>query len=234
MSYTGASYTGLMTATPLHRQLLGSQIATRLRQDILLGRIAPGTALSQQGLCEEFGTSRMPVRDAVRALTHEGLITTTPTGHSVVATVTREDVEDAFLVESIVHGRAARRASANATAEDLDRLRALHRQMTASAATGDIAHAVDLNWLFHKEINVLARSAKLLGLIRTASVSIPRDYLLAMPAWAKRSNREHAAILRALEARDADRVEELVRRHVEAAGRGLAAYLEGQGLLHRD
>jgi DNA-binding GntR family transcriptional regulator len=216
----------------LHRQSLGSQIAAALRQDILLGRRAPGTAISQQSLCEDFGTSRMPVRDALRKLTHEGLITTTATGHSVVSELTGEDILDAFLIESIVHGRAARRAAGKAAPADLRRLGELQAELEQAAAGGDLAHAVDLNWLFHKEINLLAGSAKLLGLLRTASVSIPRDYLLAMPDWVERSNREHAAILAAFAQGDADAAEELMREHVVAAGANLVAYLLGKGVLH--
>jgi DNA-binding GntR family transcriptional regulator len=221
----------IASSTTLHRQSLGGQIAAQLRQDILLGRIAPGTPVSQQRLCEDFGTSRMPARDALRALTHEGLVETTATGHTVVAQLTPEDIADAFLVEALVHGRAARRAAANATADHLGELRSVQAQMVDAATAGDIARAGDLNWRFHARINALARSARLLGLIRTASLSIPRDYLFAMPTWVERSNREHAQIVDALEARDADRAERAAREHVEAAGTNLVAHLREKGLL---
>jgi DNA-binding GntR family transcriptional regulator len=208
----------------LRRKPLGNQIAETIREDILLGRLSSGTVLSQQRLCEEFGTSRMPVRDALRQLTSEGLIVSTPSGHSHVAGLTSEDIRDAYYVEGSVHGRMARRAAANATPADLATLRALHDQMV-DAEHRDLREVANVNWRFHRLINVLAASPKLLACIRTVSLSIPREYLLEMPEWATRTNGEHAEILSAFEARDLNAVEARVRAHVENAGTNLIDYL---------
>ena len=118
----------------LSRRPLGDQIADNVREQILLGRLAPGTPISQQSLCEEFGTSRMPARDALIKLTAEGLIVTRPGGQSEVGRLTRSDIEDVFDIEALVHGRAARRACENATADDIAGLKALHEAMVAAAA----------------------------------------------------------------------------------------------------
>ena len=75
--------------TKLARARFGSQIAEALRNDILFGRVESGKRLSQVELCERFGTSRMPVRDALRQLTYEGFLIDDGKGHAVVAPVTR-------------------------------------------------------------------------------------------------------------------------------------------------
>lgn len=209
----------------LSRRPLGSQIADRLREDILLGRLAGGTALSQQSLCEMYGTSRMPVRDALRQLAAEGLIVSSRSGHSEVAGLSAQEIHDAFYVEACVHGRLAKRAAEAATNDDLMALRALHEDMVRSENQGDLRRVADTNWKFHRAINLLAGSPKLLATVRTVSLGIPREYLIEMPEWASRANREHAEILAAFEGRAFPVVEALVASHVETAGANLVDFL---------
>ena len=67
--------------------------------------------------------------------------------------------------------------------------------------------------------------------MRTVSLDVPRDYLKELPGWAERANSEHAEIVAAFRARDADRVAELMQRHLERAGANLVEYLESNGRL---
>lgn len=210
----------------VERSSLGSQVAEQLRNDIIFGRLPAGTAVSQQQLCEDYGTSRMPVRDAIRQLQYEGLIVNTDGGHHVVAEQTAQDMSDAYRVEAMVHGLAARRATELATESDLDQLEQLHRSMVKAVEEDDLEAVVELNWRFHRQINKMARSAKLMAIIRSVSLSIPRGYLLELPGWANRANMDHELIIEAMRARDVDRVVELIGSHIEEAGENLIRYLE--------
>jgi DNA-binding GntR family transcriptional regulator len=221
----------LGNGTRLHRQSLGSQIATKLREEIVMGRLPAGTLVSQQRLCEEYGTSRMPVRDGLLKLTHEGLIENTPGGHYVVGRLTIEDLADAFEIEAVVHGRAARRATLNATEAEIDELDGLHAAMVEAERGGNLDRVADLHWRFHKRVNQLARSPKLLAFIRNASVGIPHAFLAELPDWAPRANKEHAKIVRALRKRDATKVEALMRSLIEDSGADLVAYLQRNRML---
>lgn len=215
----------------INRQSLGSQIARQLRQDILLGRIPPGSAVSQRELCIAYGTSRMPVRDALQQLAHEGLVQNSPAGRSVIVGMTVEDIEDSFFVEGVVHSRAARRATANATDDDLAALRSLHEQMLAATNGRDFALVGDLNWRFHGLINQLAASAKLRALVKTVSVAVPREYLVEIPEWAERSNDEHEQIVAGMDQRNPEVVAAAVCSHFEEAGANLVSYLRNRGVL---
>ena len=214
----------------LNRQSLGSQIAHHLREEIVLGRLPAGTPVSQQWLCERYGTSRMPVRDALVKLTAEGLIVTTRGGHSVVAQLTPDDILDVFEIEAIVNGRAARRAAACAQDDDVAELRGLHEAMVEAERDGDLERLTELNWNFHKRINMLSGSAKLIAMLRTVSLNIPQTYLLELPDWASQTNRDHAGIVAALAERDGDAADRLVAEHVRRAGGNLAAYLTRKGV----
>jgi DNA-binding GntR family transcriptional regulator len=215
---------------PVQRSLLGRQIADQLRRDILLGVIKPGTRLSQQPLCERFGTSRMPIRDALQALTHEGLLVTDPGQHTIVAPLSRADLLDSYVIEGMLAGLAASRASANATKEDLASLGSLHQGMLAAAKASSSSTMAELNWTFHRNINRLAHSRKLLTALKIVSVDLPRDFLIEMPERAAHSNTEHEAIITAMRSRQHKRVGTLMNEHIVNSGEGLLDYLASQGL----
>ena len=210
---------------------LGTQIADVVRQDILLGRLRPGEAVSQEKLCARYGISRTPVRDALRRLVSEGLVVNQGRG-VVVARLTVSDIEDSFVVTALLHERAARRAVRNASPGDLDELERLHEAMTAMTAAEETQRVADLNWQFHRKINLLADSPKLLAMMRTVALSIPRNYLVDMPkSEVARSNREHKRIISAMRRGDVTELEALVHDHVDQAGKRLVARFVQGGLL---
>lgn len=213
------------TTTPLDRSTLSTQIADVVRADIVFGRIEPGTALGQRELCERFETSRMPARDALRQLAHEGLVVPDGAGHQVVAQLSRRDIEDAYVIEGILQGLAARRVAETHTDEIIAELWERHREMVA--AQEDPVRLGELNWEFHHRITDLAESRKLTAALRTIRISMPTDatYLVQFPEWGSHVNSEHTEIIEAIEARDGDRAERLMRDHVASAGFHLTEYL---------
>jgi len=209
---------------------LGSQIADVLRRDVLLGRLVPGTKISQQELCERFGTSRMPVRDALRGLVQEGLMVVDSARHIIVAPLSKEDMIDAFAIEGALTGMATERASRKASEEDLDELDELDGLMVAAAAAGRQDQMVELNWQFHRKINRLSGSRKLLVAIRKVSLDLPRDFLAQLPEWNSKSNAQHRAILGAMRAGAHEAAGDLMRNHVVESGQGLVEHLIAFGV----
>jgi DNA-binding GntR family transcriptional regulator len=209
--------------------VLGKQIAQSLRRDIVLGIIPSGAKLSQQKLCEKFGTSRMPVRDGLKLLSHEGLVTTDATQHAIVAPLSRADLLDAYLIEGTLTGLAAERASRNATADDIAELQNLHEAMVESSAERDHQQMAELNWTFHRRINRLSRSQKLLSAIKTTSLDLPHDFLAEMPEWGPHSNVEHGKILKAMSRRRHADVGRLMKEHIINSGNELVASLIARG-----
>jgi DNA-binding GntR family transcriptional regulator len=215
----------------IERSLLSQQIANHIRRDILRGVIKPDTRLSQQQLCEEFGTSRMPVRDALRVLAHEGLLITDSARHTIVAPMSRQDLLDAYLVEGILSGVAAQRASEVATPEDVAKLIEMHQLVVGATKAKDKSRTADLNWNLHRTINRLAGSRKILAAIKQVSLDLPRNLLIESPEWNEKSNREHDQILERMAAKDHEAVNRLMTEHVVTSGQSLIDYLEEQGLI---
>jgi DNA-binding GntR family transcriptional regulator len=207
---------------------LGNQIADVIRRDILYGRLAAGTHVGQQILCERFNTSRMPVRDALRQLTTQGFLVDDGHGHSLVAPLTRSDLSDIYLIEGMLHGLALRRVTERHDEDEISELAGYHEEMLRAAAAGDNARMSKINWQFHRRINQLSQSPKLQAVIRTHSLSIPNDQVETMPDRSEQVNLEHARILAAVRQGQGALAESLMHEHVVNAGRDLLSYLEAQ------
>jgi DNA-binding GntR family transcriptional regulator len=202
----------------LQRRQLGAQIAAALHRDSLFGRLSTGAKLSQQELCERFGTSRMPVRDALRELVYSGMVTTDAGRHAVVAPIKSTDVLDSFEIEGMLSGWAVRKATALATEDDLSQLQHLNVLMRDALDSGDAERLPALNWQFHRKINHMARSPTLLAALRLMCVDVPRDYLAEVPDWAPGSLSEHEQIVTAIGER---------RRHARRASHGRPFHVIG-------
>ena len=126
------------------RSPLNMQIADVLRADIVYGRIPAGVWLVQDDLCKRFGTSRIPVRDALVELTHDGLLVEV-SGQRKVASLSREDLADSLELIALLHGWAARRVVELATEEELAVLTALFDRAVCAEDDVDGSHFV---WKF--------------------------------------------------------------------------------------
>jgi acyl-CoA synthetase len=219
-----------LSSTALQRDPLGNQIADTLRREILLGVLSPGTQVSQQQLCERFGTSRMPVRDALRELVQEGLMTLDSARHIVVAPLSKQDLLDAFTIEGVLTGMATERASQRASAADLASLERLHEAMLEAAEGNHQNAMVELNWSFHRTINHMSGSRKLILALRKVSVDLPRDFLEQVPEWNVTSNADHARILAAMRAGKHKTAGKCMTEHVTVSGRGLVEHLTAHGV----
>ncbi|OLT09029.1 hypothetical protein BJF78_06800 [Pseudonocardia sp. CNS-139] len=156
----------------------------------------------------------MPVRDALRSLVHEGLMFVDHARHIVVAPLSREDLIDAFSIEAALTGMAVERASQRATAKDIAELEDLDAQMIEAARSGRQDLMVSLNWQFHRRLNQMSGSRKLLVAIQRNSVDLPRDFLAQLPEWNEKSNAQHRAIIDALSSGDHKAAGRLMNEHV--------------------
>jgi DNA-binding GntR family transcriptional regulator len=210
----------------LEKTSLGRQVQQKLREDILFGRLPPGELLRQENLCQEFGISRMPVRDALRSLVSEGLVRRTETGRLVVAELTSQDLDDMFHVEAVLHAFAARRATVRASEQEVAQLADLDAGMVRAADDGDSATMANLNWQFHFCINHFARSSKLIAALRAVSLNIHREFLMEFPSWMSHSNEQHAGILRAIHTKRELVAEKRMYTHVRESGVQILQMLE--------
>lgn len=111
-------------------------VLTSVREAILSGVLPPGSRLRQEDLADRFGTSRIPVREALRVLEYEGLVTSEPHRGFTVTALDADDVEEVYDLRILLEGHAVKMAMPLLTDEDLEDLEALHARM-AAATTPD-------------------------------------------------------------------------------------------------
>jgi DNA-binding GntR family transcriptional regulator len=188
----------------------GGIITDTLRDRIARGELPPGTLLRQRQLALEFNVSPTPVREALRRLESEGLVSYELHRGSRVATVDLDEQEENLRVLAALESLAASLASQKITETDLDEIRALERQF-AECNDGDPA-LKELNWAFHFRIYQCARLPLLLSLMRVLWRAFPQGPQHWRPH--QESIEQHADLVEALARRDADRAAAVIENHV--------------------
>jgi DNA-binding GntR family transcriptional regulator len=189
--------------------------AAYLREQILTGRLVPGTKVDQDEISEALGMSRLPVREALIELAHESLIDAVPRRGAFVARLDQADILDHYRIFGLIAGLAASRAASALTADQITDLRSVHASFVAATTPDDKAY---WNHEFHKIVNQAGGSRRLASVLGLLSRSLPVRYFEFVPQWADISASHHARILQALEARDAHEARRMVEHHLAESG----------------
>jgi DNA-binding GntR family transcriptional regulator len=198
----------------LETRTLAEQIAARLREDVLAGRLAAGERLSQERLAEQFRVSRVPIRDALRLLQAEGLIVAQPRGGTSVAELSAPDLEELYDMRLALEPALARLATPRLRPQDLAAMREhldVMRESDQLSADWFSSHAA-----FHHALNVRAGRERMCRLVDSLREQTER-YLRVYQGAAEGSDdlaAEHELIHRAAQDGDADAVAEETRIHL--------------------
>lgn len=195
----------------------------QLLEDIRNGILLPGTRLRETELADRLGISRTPVREAIRQLEADGLVTHLPRQGATIRNLDHAEIVELYEMRAVLEGTAARLAARAASDIELAELAALNADMAAATAGPP---ARDMNRQFHRMLLDAARNRFLVksmsALQKTLLILGPTT--LAEPSRVTPALAEHAAVLAALQARDGAKAEAAMRAHVDAA---LAARLRG-------
>jgi DNA-binding GntR family transcriptional regulator len=203
-------------STGIARDTLQQRVAAKLRSMLIEGIAPAGAKLNERVLCEQLGVSRTPLREAIRQLAAEGLVTLDPNRGAYATRLTRDEVAGAFDVVAALEGLAGEQAAERISEPELAEMRALQFELQASFERRDLARYYELNARIHETINVAARNPVL--------ASAWRQVNARLHALRYRSNqdsdkwagavREHALMLQALQARDPAAMRELMVAHL--------------------
>lgn len=202
------------------------QIAEALRDAIVEGQLPTGEVLRQDEIAARFHVSKIPVREALKRLEAEGLVSFAKNRGAVVAGLSPAEILEYMDIRAMLEARAAGLAAARITDERLAEARDKLAEFCASPNTGRWG---ELNWQFHSTLYADADRPILLAEIRALYDKVERYVraLLAMTTQTEmpKTQREHAAILDAFARRDPDAAAALTRAHVLDAGASLVQYL---------
>lgn len=204
---------------------LNDIVTDRLRVAILSGKLPPGTALNQRDIADQLRVSRMPVREAFRALELEGLIRGLPRRKAVVVTLQPEDVADIYDILATLEARAAEQATPLHDEATLGQLRALLGQ--SRELPDDASGLLDLDFELHARIYEPPGSRVRL-VIQTHRNAVRPPMISTGVASGRRrlAEAEHERIIAALEAKDPAAVSRELAAHLRAEGRELFEQLD--------
>lgn len=200
-------------------ELESARVTRILRDDIVLGKRLPGARLVERDIATELNVSRLPVREAIRALVTEGIVVARPRSWAIVREFTLQDVQDYAEVRSAIETQLFILATKRHDEQGLAGLRQVLAREERAAREGDVHESRAASGAFHEYMAVLAGNEMFVELAQVFATRLKWVFglhgdLVAMAA-------DHRTLYDAIAARDVELVTELVTTHL-AAGRAAA------------
>lgn len=198
------------------RRTLHDEVAAQLRALIISGELPPGQKVPEVLLCERFGVSRTPMREALKVLASENFVQLLPNRGAIVAKLTRQEIDELFPVMGALEGLAGELACRNMRLKDLVHIRRLHEQMVACFERDDWPGYSKPNRAIHEYIFEMAGNATLSALYQTLLLRIRNVRFVAKssPEGWKAAIADHVEMIRALEARDGAALSHTLKMHL--------------------
>ncbi len=206
----------------LPTQALYEQVAERLRTQILSHKLAPGSWIDEQAFTAEFGISRTPLREALKVLAAEGLVTMKLRRGAYVTEVSERDLSEVYHLMALLESDAAATVASRAGAAELDELQQLHDELESRIDDREAFFAA--NERFHMRLLELADNRWRIQMVADLRkvMKLNRHHSLSRQGRLQASLQEHRDLLAAIKAHDAQQARQLMERHI-AAGREAAS-----------
>ena len=219
---------------PLYGTSMHDGVAARLRDMVFERQLAPGSWIDELALAALWQISRTPLREAIKVLAAEGLVTLVPRRGARVVELSDDDAEQLFPVMAMLEGRCAFEAAQRASDDDLVALQSLHAGLERHAAALDIDGYYRVNHDFHSRVQALAANRWLdraTGDLRRF-MRLWRGRQLKLPGRVQASLNEHRVLLDAICQRDAARAERAMHDHLMAQLSALKALQQSERARH--
>ncbi|WP_254799442.1 GntR family transcriptional regulator [Falsochrobactrum tianjinense] len=208
-----------LPADKIERYSLHDAILNRLRDLIITGELMPGSKINEAQICARLGVSRTPLREAIKFLASEGLVELVPRRGAVVKKFTAKETRDMLDVIKSLEQIAAEKACETASDAGIAHIRNLHDEMVAAYERGDRLTYYKLNQTIHVSIVALADNSALSDVHTVLQTRLKRIRFVGHEGpvkWAAAVS-EHVEMIEALEARDAQRLKDVIGRHLTQA-----------------
>jgi DNA-binding GntR family transcriptional regulator len=211
-----------------HRPRLGAEAASYIRDLIVSGTLPGGDFIRPEVVAQSLGISATPVREGLLELRTEGLVKLEPRRGYVVVPLTGDDIRDVFAGQALLAGELAARAVKHSDAGALATLERLHSDLEAAAGRGDHDELEELNFRFHRAVNLLADSPKLAWLLGVSLSYVPARFHSTIDGWPAATVQDHREVLEAFRNGSSRAARAAMTRHIEHAGELLAVRIESQ------
>jgi DNA-binding GntR family transcriptional regulator len=211
------------------RQSLTSAVADKLREQIIRGEIAEGAQLRQDAIASRYQVSRIPVREALRQLEAEGLITILPNRGAIVPVLSPDDIEEIFTIRALLEPEVLKSSIPNLMQADFDEAEAVLRRFESDLLKQQHRETWGrMNWQFHSILYSRSGRSHFMGIIRNVNSNAERytRLQLYLTHGIKRANEEHREILEHSRRREVTDACNVLRRHIRYAGQSLKEVLQ--------
>lgn len=208
---------GAMKGDPIRRRTLHQDLVMHVRELIVSGQLPPGSKIPEKELCDRFGVSRTPLREALKLLAMDGLVALEANRGARITAITRRDMDEVFPVMGALEALAGELACRNITDAETAEVRRLHDLMVGHYHAKQLQDYFSVNEQIHEAILSAARNNVLTAQYRTLATQVRRArYVANMTAarW-EQATAEHEDIIRALEARDGEGLSIILKKHLE-------------------
>ncbi|MEX4005056.1 GntR family transcriptional regulator [Paraburkholderia sp. EG285A] len=195
-----------------------------LRRRILSGELAEGVQLKQDHLAEEFGISRIPIREALVQLESEGLVTIVPHKGAIVSELSTDDIGELFTLRATLEPHLLRRSVPRLQSSDFGRLDEILVEFAAALKSGNPEHWGELNAELHRILLSRADRPRTLAIVDSLLSQTDRYTRVQLSINAegmKRAQQEHKELVNLCRRGDSRQASTLLKRHIEHVGEEL-------------
>lgn len=205
------------SAQPIYRRKsLHEDLTNAIREQIVNGSLAPGTKVPEKGLCAHYGVSRTPLREALKVLATDGLLTLEANRGAWVSKLTQEDLDEVFPVMGALEALSGELACKHITGAEIRKIRSLHNRMVKYHEQRDLANYFAVNQRIHEAILNAARNETLSTQYRSLAMRVRQARYVAnmtQERW-DQATEEHEQIMQCLEIRDGKRLSVVLKTHL--------------------
>lgn len=199
-----------------------------LRQAILTGELKPGERLMEIHLANRLGVSRTPIREAIRMLELEGLVTMIPRKGAEVSRISKQDISDVLEVRASLDALAVRLCCERITEEEIQKLEDAVKAFSEAVASGDLTAVAQADVDYHDIIVNASKNKRLVQMVFNLAERVYRYRLEYIKDKSSHENliKEHREILDFIKKKDAQNAEKAIIKHVQNQERAIISQLE--------
>ncbi|MCE9682148.1 GntR family transcriptional regulator [Halomonas alkalisoli] len=200
----------------IRQNTLHGEVAERIRNMIIQGTLVPGCRIPEKQLCEQFGVSRTPLREALKVLAFEDFVELLPNRGARVVKLTKAMLKNTFEVMQSLEALSGELACSRISDGELTTIEALHYQMLAHFKSGDMQGYLLVNQQIHEAIVLASKNDVLIDVYKNLNKRVRRVRFsaeLSNDYWSKAVG-EHEAMIQVLRARDGAALGQVLRRHL--------------------
>jgi DNA-binding GntR family transcriptional regulator len=197
------------------KQNLSEDLVLYIKQQIIDGELNPGDRIVETKLARELGISQTPVREAIRQLMGEGIITIAPNRGPLVRSLNMKDVFEIYSLRAMLEGLSIRLATQNATEEDIIKLEHFYQQMKEKLHDDSVNSLLQDSLYIHQSIINLSNHSRLISMYKSINFQISLvNRILGRKSTKQKELDQHWELIEALVQRDPDKAEKVMREHI--------------------